>query len=524
MSNKCKNCDYFKSEPYSPAWGWCDYFDAYQRDNAYVCENFVEFIDIPEEEAMVDIENVFNGEEDFELKVEGTIKVNKKEEKEDPSIDKLDFLRRDNEYLKGEIERLDKELKAAKEANEKLTDKNKKYKAKISSFYDTPPIALSECLSNEIKKLKEQLGDAEDYICELEERIRELEKENKTLINTVADGTKRYASQGIEVVCLRKDLRIKNDTLLKNRETIEKLEKERDRLKIDNRVIQERLDGIMSGACDGCAVCDRLSAAYDRLYEAYTRRTDEYKERKKECDKLKKENRITQEWLDGKQEDYNKLFDMFEKFKGEVNTWKDKYEFLTKEHGMLKNFTIDILNQVLHGVGKEIELFAFDNTPYDDMLDAVKDALRVNKIQQGLSDNFEKAYFDLKKEAERLESENMILRKQQVKAVHDTFFQNIYLSPPHIAALTDELYTQDLMLISLAEECSELAQVCTKSVKNFSLERGDIREMDAKLTEEVAHVLICIRGLAYCDAFGVCNFAKRVEEEIKKKWPDGYKD
>lgn len=98
----------------------------------------------------------------------------------------------------------------------------------------------------------------------------------------------------------------------------------------------------------------------------------------------------------------------------------------------------------------------------------------------------------------------------------DDFYSAIYIAPEHIKAWRGEFHTLTMEEISLIEEMAELTKAISKLYRKENSSIAD--ECKAAVTEEMAHVIISIKGLAYY--LGINQ--EDIQAEIKKKWPAAY--
>lgn len=93
---------------------------------------------------------------------------------------------------------------------------------------------------------------------------------------------------------------------------------------------------------------------------------------------------------------------------------------------------------------------------------------------------------------------------------------NIYISKEHLCTLHGDFPTDMDKLMLLSEECAELIQACQKMYRGLNspiTNNSDYDKLHASLSEEMAHVLICIEAVAY-----ECEVSPRdIQREIDKK-------
>lgn len=99
---------------------------------------------------------------------------------------------------------------------------------------------------------------------------------------------------------------------------------------------------------------------------------------------------------------------------------------------------------------------------------------------------------------------------------NDVFYGHIHIAEDHIKAWAKEFETLDLKEISLIEEMAELTQAISKAYRDGY--KKPYSESVNPIKEEMAHVLISLRGLA--DAIGIQP--ESIQAEIEKKWPSAY--
>lgn len=100
----------------------------------------------------------------------------------------------------------------------------------------------------------------------------------------------------------------------------------------------------------------------------------------------------------------------------------------------------------------------------------------------------------------------------------DPFFGKIHMSQAHINAYTTEFKTPIGQMIILMEECAELQQILSKSIRHTTYLDSRCGSDRANLIEEITHVLISTRMV--CDEFDITP--EEIQQEIYKKYPDGY--
>lgn len=98
---------------------------------------------------------------------------------------------------------------------------------------------------------------------------------------------------------------------------------------------------------------------------------------------------------------------------------------------------------------------------------------------------------------------------------------DLYISREHLAVLHNEFPTDMDKLMLLSEECAELIQSCQKMYRGLNspiINNSDMDKLVNSLTEEMAHVLICIEAVAY----EMDIKTRDVQDEIYKKEDDHY--
>lgn len=100
----------------------------------------------------------------------------------------------------------------------------------------------------------------------------------------------------------------------------------------------------------------------------------------------------------------------------------------------------------------------------------------------------------------------------------DPFFGKIHMSKEHMDAYTTEFDASFKQIIILMEECAELQQILSKSIRHTTYLDSRCGSDCANLIEEITHVLISIRMV--CREFGI--MPEEIQQEIYKKYPDGY--
>lgn len=100
----------------------------------------------------------------------------------------------------------------------------------------------------------------------------------------------------------------------------------------------------------------------------------------------------------------------------------------------------------------------------------------------------------------------------------DPFFGKIHMSKEHMDAYTTEFDASFKQIIILMEECAELQQILSKSIRHTTYLDERCGYDRANLIEEITHVLISIRMV--CREFGITP--EEIQQEIYKKYPDGY--
>lgn len=103
----------------------------------------------------------------------------------------------------------------------------------------------------------------------------------------------------------------------------------------------------------------------------------------------------------------------------------------------------------------------------------------------------------------------------------DPFFGKIHISKKHIAALLRGFDNTFLALVSLMEECAELQQAASKYYRMYrNTDHEHCSAEKAAMIEETTHVLIDIRMI--CCILDISP--EDIQQEIYKKYPDGYKE
>lgn len=101
----------------------------------------------------------------------------------------------------------------------------------------------------------------------------------------------------------------------------------------------------------------------------------------------------------------------------------------------------------------------------------------------------------------------------------DPFFGKIHMSQAHMDAWERDFNSDYVMLVGLMEECSELQQAASKYYRKYrDSDHRHCSEERAAIIEEMAHVLIDIRMVCR----GLCISPEAIQQEIYKKYPDGY--
>lgn len=466
---------------------------------------------------MIDTDNVFDGEEDFEVKFEGSCIVKEQEER--------DLIEELIEYIENDIKAL---VKAAEEKEKVVTrisgcsgryyrnranmlskslDILKKQKHKKEKLKDmiNKSYGAFQHLVDENNKLKEQLGDAEEYYMELEERIRMLEEENKTLNSAQEE---EYMKNGEKTV-----------DICKVQTRCDFLEKDNEYLKGEIKRLEGEIEGLEKYIGNRKEYIEDLE---DHFYELEDR-TSELEKGNAVLNKantdLAKDNAALEAEIKSLKEDRGGMYwrtkaGIFEKrceeLREENVRLEDEIEELKEYDAELRkvNLALDEDNRTLKKVNTEM---AKENAALE------RANVEVNKENSALLDRIE----ELKECNEALE---YLARDLTVKRIEegDSFYKNIYISDEHMKALTSEIYNSTAMLASLAEESAELAQACSKLVKKRMLLNSILVCEDCSaVVEEIAHVLICIKGLAYIyDSINPSSIC----EEIHKKYPKGYEN
>lgn len=99
--------------------------------------------------------------------------------------------------------------------------------------------------------------------------------------------------------------------------------------------------------------------------------------------------------------------------------------------------------------------------------------------------------------------------------------EDLYISREHLAALHNEFPTDMDKLMLLSEECAELIQSCQKMYRGLNspiTNNSDMDKLMNSLTEEMAHVLICIEAVSYEMDIKTWD----VQNEIHKKEDEYY--
>jgi NTP pyrophosphatase (non-canonical NTP hydrolase) len=107
-------------------------------------------------------------------------------------------------------------------------------------------------------------------------------------------------------------------------------------------------------------------------------------------------------------------------------------------------------------------------------------------------------------------------KQEDVISNCDIFYGEIYIADNHHEAWAKEFNNVPMKEMSLIEEMAELTQVISKYYRNIDFTKKD--GCIASITEEMAHVLISIRGLAW--ALGI--HPEDIQAEIEKKYPAAY--
>ena len=94
----------------------------------------------------------------------------------------------------------------------------------------------------------------------------------------------------------------------------------------------------------------------------------------------------------------------------------------------------------------------------------------------------------------------------------DLFYGSVYISKDHVDAWQKEFNTEQKAADSLIEEMAELIQAINKQRRN------NTRKQKEAVVEEMAHVLISLKGL--------CKYKMitpgEIEKQIQAKWPAAY--
>ena len=99
----------------------------------------------------------------------------------------------------------------------------------------------------------------------------------------------------------------------------------------------------------------------------------------------------------------------------------------------------------------------------------------------------------------------------------DSFYCDIHIADEHILAWSKEFNNLPIKEVSLIEEMAELTQALSKYYRDYS-NPTKREECEKKITEEMAHVLISLKGFAWATAITPEN----IQKEIEKKWPAAY--
>lgn len=105
---------------------------------------------------------------------------------------------------------------------------------------------------------------------------------------------------------------------------------------------------------------------------------------------------------------------------------------------------------------------------------------------------------------------------EDVFSESDIFYGEIHIADDHFQAWDEEFSNRTLKEMSLLEEMAELTQAISKFYRNADTKTRN--EYVGHITEEMAHVLISLRGLAF--ELGI--LPKDIQAEIEKKWPAVY--
>lgn len=112
-------------------------------------------------------------------------------------------------------------------------------------------------------------------------------------------------------------------------------------------------------------------------------------------------------------------------------------------------------------------------------------------------------------------------KKKPATRLLNDFYGDIYIHPEHLCAMKKEFTYGEAARRSLIEEMAELTQASTKYDRllwDGLGSREDRKEHKSHITEEMAHVLLCIKMV--CDYMNIKS--EDIQAEIQKKWPEAY--
>lgn len=96
---------------------------------------------------------------------------------------------------------------------------------------------------------------------------------------------------------------------------------------------------------------------------------------------------------------------------------------------------------------------------------------------------------------------------------------DIFVSQEHLCLLHGEFQTDMDKLMLLSEECAELIQACQKMYRGLNspiTNNSDYDKLHKSLTEEMAHVLICIEAVAYDYEVSARDIQKEIDTKEMK--------
>lgn len=357
-----------------------------------------------------------------------------------------------------------------------------------------------------------------------------------------------------EIDFLKADNEYLKGQIKKLEEEVKKLDVERKRAKDLTNSQLAVINDIMD---DNEKLKDKLKDLYNEGVEAKGLLMESIDDLNDRIDALKAGNEHLQWKIKRLEEEDECLKERVKKLMEENETLNDQNDILTAENEALKKL-LNNMDDRYNNLWKEKEELRkrLADCKFGEVADCSDDVKNVKRLADEVyfwrshanqkESEFEKTLKEKIEEIDRLYDENESLREavNMWKNLHtlghgllvkDDLFGHIYIAPDHLKAACRQFPSLEDRLNSLAEECSELAQACLK--KNRDLHEWDswVRGQSGledfsgspryrraytfdNLTDEMAHVLICMKMV--CSGSSISDTS--IQARIEDKYPIAY--